>query len=212
MNRVELKEKAKGLIKGNIWYILKPAVIWFLITFVAGIIAGCLDYAFESYDDFAMAVSEGTISSIISLVFSIFSAILSVGYAKYILTFIRGGRSEIKDIIDFAKENWKICILVSFVAGLNVALGMILLIVPGIIAAFGLTFYKEVVADNPELGTTDALRKAWEVTNGHKFDLFVLGLSFIGWCILASLTFGILYIWLVPYMTVTFALAYDSLK
>ena len=39
--------------------------------------------------------------------------------------------------------------------------------------------------------------------DGRRFDFFVLGLSFIGWAILASLTLGIGYLWLIPYMQVT---------
>jgi uncharacterized membrane protein len=58
----------------------------------------------------------------------------------------------------------------------------------------------------------EALKKAWENTNGHKMDLFILGLSFIGWLMLAGLTVGILMIWLMPYMTITFDLAYDKIK
>ena len=43
-------------------------------------------------------------------------------------------------------------------------------------------------------------------------ELFILLLSFIGWEIVASLTLGILYIWLMPYMMVTLTLAYEALK
>ena len=69
--------------------------------------------------------------------------------------------------------------------------GTLLLIIPGIIAAIGLTFYTYVVADNPELDVTNALRKCWEMTLGFKMDLFVFYLSFIGWAILAPFTLGI---------------------
>ena len=89
---------------------------------------------------------------------------------------------------------------------------MILLIVPGIIAALGLSLVAFVIADNPELTTTDALRKTWEITKGHKVEIFVFILSFIGWEILGCLTLGILYIWLAPYMTIASTLVYESLK
>ena len=45
---------------------------------------------------------------------------------------------------------------------------------------------------------------------GHKTDLFVLGLSFIGWYILSILTCGILFIWVIPYVqTATVKFLYD---
>ena len=47
---------------------------------------------------------------------------------------------------------------------------------------------------------------------GHKWDFFILNLSFIGWSILALFTLGILCLWLVPYMNVTFANFYNSIK
>ena len=47
---------------------------------------------------------------------------------------------------------------------------------------------------------------------GHKWDLFVLMLSFLGWALLGALTFGILYIWILPYMNTTLILFYDKLR
>ena len=119
---------------------------------------------------------------------------------------------EVKDILEFIKKNWVVSILASLLVGLNVLIGMILLIIPGFIAAMGLSLYEFVIADNPELPVTDALRKCWDITNGHKVEIFVFILSFIGWEILGALTLGILYIWLMPYMTIASVLVYESLK
>lgn len=81
-----------------------------------------------------------------------------------------------------------------------------------IIASIGLYYYKEVCADNPEMKATEIVKKSWAMTKGHKMDLFVLILSFIGWAILAGLIIGILYIRLYPYMLITITLAYEELK
>ena len=43
-------------------------------------------------------------------------------------------------------------------------------------------------------------------------DLFVLDLSFIGWYLLGSITFGIAYIWIVPYVTATKTNVYNTIK
>ena len=126
--------------------------------------------------------------------------------------FVRGGKLEMSDLVDWAKEHWVISILVTLLAGLIILGCTILLVIPGIIAAIGLMFYQEVCADNPELKAMEIVKKAWETTNGHKMDLFVLALSFIGWYIVAGFTLGFLYIWLTPYMTVTLTLAYEELK
>lgn len=203
MDRILIKENARKMVKDNLWYIWKPLVYLMLAVLPFAIILGIIDVA---------ANADGAISSIGSSIVSIISTIFSVGYAYYCLGFVRGQRMEVKDIVEFMKKNWVVSLLVSLLVGLNVLIGMILLIVPGFIAAMGLSLYEFVIADNPELPVTDALRKCWDITNGHKVEIFVFILSFIGWEILGALTLGILYIWLMPYMTIATVLVYESLK
>jgi uncharacterized membrane protein len=50
------------------------------------------------------------------------------------------------------------------------------------------------------------------MTKDHLFDIFWLGLSFIGWILLGVLTLFIGYLWLEPYMYTTFAAFYCDLK
>lgn len=47
---------------------------------------------------------------------------------------------------------------------------------------------------------------------GNKGNLFVLEISFIGWSILAVLTFGIGFLWLAPYIQVSKTCFYEELK
>ena len=220
MNRVELKNKAKDMIKGNKWYILKPLVIFALCAFAVSFVAVLLDSVLgldktevvELAEGIKTTNHSGVISSIAGMVVGVASSVFMVGYAMYILSFIRGKKLEMKDIIEFSKKHWLVAFLTSLIAGLIITGCTILLVIPGVIAAIGLMFYQEVCADNPEMKAWDIIKKSWNMTKGHKMDLFVLGLSFIGWCIVACLTFGILYIWLYPYMTVTMTLAYEELK
>ncbi len=76
--------------------------------------------------------------------------------------------------------------------------------------AYAMTPY--ILAENPELSAWDASTRSREMMKGHKFDLFYLYLSFIGWGILAVLTLGIGFIWLVPYVQTTTAAFYNDLK
>ena len=220
MNRVELKNKAKGMIKGNLWYILKPLVIFAVCAFVISFVAVILDSVLgldktevvKLADGIETTNHTGVISSIAGIFVSVASSVFMVGYAMYILAFVRGKKLEMNDIVDFMKKHWLVAFLTSLIAGLIIAGCTLLLIIPGIIAAFGLVFYQEVCADNPEMRAIDIIKKSWNMTKGHKMDIFVLGLSFIGWCLLAGLTLGLLYIWLYPYMVVTMTLAYEELK
>ena len=87
-----------------------------------------------------------------------------------------------------------------------------LLIIPGFIAVFKYSMVNYILVDEPEIGALEAISKSKEMMDGHKLDLFILRLSFLGWILLGLLTFGILYIWLVPYMNVTTVKFYDSIK
>ena len=86
-----------------------------------------------------------------------------------------------------------------------------LLIVPGVIVAIGLGMAGLIVIDS-DLSAIDALKKSWEMMKGYKWNYFVFILSFIGWIILAPFTLFILFIWLIPYMTVAEVIYYDELK
>jgi uncharacterized membrane protein len=94
---------------------------------------------------------------------------------------------------------------------LFVILWMILLIIPGIIAAlaYSMTFF--IIAENDTIKPMDALKKSKEMMNGNKWKLFCLFLRFLGWIILSILTLGIGFLWLVPYMNVSLAKFYDDL-
>ena len=88
----------------------------------------------------------------------------------------------------------------------------LLLVIPGSIKAYSysMTFY--ILRENPEMTAGDAITASQKMMDGHKMDLFLLSLSFIGWAILASITFGIGYLWLIPYIYTAYAAFYETLK
>ena len=204
MDRVSIKEKAKKMIVGNKWYLWKPVVFFELIAFAIGAVVGIILAMLKASQETITLVS-GSIGGILGTAFN-------VGYAKYNLEFVRGNKMEWQSVLDFAKKYFVKAMLVSIVVGIIATFGALLLVIPGVIAAVGLTFYKEVCADNPELSTMEIVKKSWNMTNGHKMDILVVVLSFLGWSIVAGFTLGILLIWLVPYMNITMTLIYEELK
>ena len=83
----------------------------------------------------------------------------------------------------------------------KIFLWSLLLGIPGIIAAYRYRFayYNILTDDNITAG--EAIRRSCRQTKGLKWELFLLDLSFLGWAVLAQFTFGLLHIWLTPYMT-----------
>lgn len=75
----------------------------------------------------------------------------------------------------------------------------LLLIVPGIIAAYRYSMAPYLMAENPELGVAEAVEMSKYMMDGSKGRLFCLDISFIGWLILSSLTLGIGDLFLNPY-------------
>ena len=68
-----------------------------------------------------------------------------------------------------------------------------------------------IAYDNPEMSTKESVEKSAKLMNGNRGNFFVLELSFIGWAILAVLTFGIGAFWLIPYMQVAIVCFYEQL-
>ncbi len=91
-------------------------------------------------------------------------------------------------------------------------LWMLLLIVPGIIKSLSYAMTNYILIDNPELSANEAIERSMAMMRGHKFDLFYLYLSFIGWYILGLFTLGIGYLWLQPYILTAQASFYLDVK
>jgi uncharacterized membrane protein len=91
-------------------------------------------------------------------------------------------------------------------------LWMLLLIVPGIIAglSYSMTFF--IMAEDPNITASDAIKKSKEMMYGHKWDLFRMQLSFIGWFFLCMCSFGIGFLWLASYMMASWTVFYKTIK
>lgn len=92
------------------------------------------------------------------------------------------------------------------------ALWTLLFIVPGIVKGLAYSLTPFIVKDNPELSPNAAINLSMKMMKGHKFDLFYLYLSFIGWIFLAILTLGIGLLWVIPYMQTSMAAFYLDVK
>jgi len=88
----------------------------------------------------------------------------------------------------------------------------LLFFIPGIIKSYSYSMAPYILAENKGKPALECINESKAMTNGHKMDLFVLGLSFIGWILLCLVTFGIAYIWVGPYIQSTYVNAYISLK
>jgi uncharacterized membrane protein len=88
----------------------------------------------------------------------------------------------------------------------------LLLIIPGIIKSFSYALTPFILTDKPELSANEAIELSMKMMDGHKLDLFILYLSFIGWYLLSFLTLCIGMLWVMPYQYTTMVAFYEDVK
>lgn len=138
--------------------------------------------------------------------------ILEVGSQKY---FIKASEGEVNMGFlgfGFRSENYLDILVTMFLRSLYTFLWTLLLIIPGIIKYYSYRMVPYILADNPNIGHSRAIELSKQMTDGEKFDIFVLDLSFIGWYILGALALGVGVLFVNPYNDATNAELYLILR
>jgi uncharacterized membrane protein len=127
---------------------------------------------------------------------------LAFGYVLYLM---RLSDSKVSDFsLLFVGFNRFVNTLVAgLLYSLAVGIGMVLFIFPGLIMLCGLSMTMYIMIDDPNVSGVDAIQQSWNMMKGYKWQFFCLQLRFIGWGLLSIITFGIGFLWLYPYVTVT---------
>jgi uncharacterized membrane protein len=120
----------------------------------------------------------------------------------------RGDKLEIKDMFAVFQNYWP-AVLANLLAGLIIAIGIVLLIVPGIIFACKLAFVPYLVVDR-KMETIEAIKKSWEMTRGHAFTVFLMGLLAIPIALLGLICLGVGIIPAVMWIQTAFASLYHA--
>ena len=185
----QLKSMALDQLKGNWYKVVVAALVYLAVTALTGT-AGIFSFHIITF----LIVGP-----------------LTYGFAEYFMKIKRKEPAALENLFDGFKRfipSFLVCLLV----GLFTILWALLLIVPGIIASISYSQSYYILVDDPNISAMDAIKKSKEMMQGYKGQYFWLALSFIGWAILATLTGGIGYLWLVPYYKTTMVNFYDELK
>ena len=138
---------------------------------------------------------------------------LNIGYTNaFNSLYMEGDNALTGNTFRFGFRRWGRNIWGMFLVGFFTSLWSLLLIVPGIIKFYAYAMTPYILIDNPELSANQAINLSCKMMKGHKFDLFFLQLSFIGWGILSVFTGGIGLLWLMPYMMSAQAAFYQDIK
>ena len=177
-----------------------------LITFVFGLISGITQVLLGNEVGSA-------ILNLIGLVLFVLSLPLYWGYQTLFLGAVRGGEATAKDLFEgYNKELFSRVLTTTLLYYVYVFLWSLLLLIPGCIKSYSYAMTPYILKDNPEMKNNAAIEESMRIMNGHKLELFLLDLSFIGWALLSFLTCGIGFLWLAPYMNMARVNFYEDLK
>ena len=155
---------------------------------------------------------------VVALLLSVFTAVVSsvplaglafagigpVGFVAISMAVVRGSMPTMADAFSGFNNFWRNLLAVALI-GIYTFLWGLLLIIPGIIKGFSYAATLYILNRYPGMGADDAITMSRSVMDGHKLELFILTLSFIGWLILVPLTFGLAAFYVFPYMQTTMA-------
>lgn len=137
---------------------------------------------------------------------------LEVGQKRF---FLKGFKDDVNIgslFSTFNSSEYLGIIKTQFLRGLYNFLWFFALIIPGIIKSYEYSMVPYILAEDPNLPSNEAIGRSIDITNGHKWDMFVLDLSFLGWYILGLIFFGIGGIFVNPYKEATMAKLYNILS
>lgn len=139
-----------------------------------------------------------TVSVVMALLSLVIGGVVQLGQSSFYLNLIKGRQARFSDLFGQFHRLWKgFCM--QFIMGLFIFLWSLLLVVPGIIAAYRYAMVPYLMAEFPDLGVMDAMAESKRLMHGNKARLFCLQLSFLGWTLLSALTLGIGMLWVNPY-------------
>jgi hypothetical protein len=145
-----------------------------------------------------------------------------------------GNEPSLSDALDFAFGKLGRTLAAGFAAGILAGLATILLVVPGIVVACGLSVAVQAAVLEPLPGGMDGLGRSWTLTRGFKWRafglyvvvvvlllLFLLGFAFLAglaaalvplMLVPALIGVGLIFLFLYPFTSCVFTLFYYDLR
>lgn len=186
--RVEIKEYAKEKFRDYYWVMVGVNVVVLLITNAASYCTAGLGAIFLDPP-------------------------LQVGLAFFSFLVYQGQKPDFGQLFNIGFEDYGRKLGGMLWMWLFEFLWLLLFIVPGIIKGIAYAMTPYLLAEYRNIPATEAIKVSMKITYGRKWDIFIMYLSFIGWILLAGITFGLTHIFYSgPYMNASLAGMYDVLK
>lgn len=213
----DYRAKAREMLSGRwgmaILVTLVASLLGGLVSGAAGGIELNLDEEVMQYiPDFVLnyLAVAATIGGVLGMVQFVIGGTVQLGYCKYLLKLHDGEDGDINDLFS-QFERFTDGFVLSLLTGIYIFLWTLLFVIPGIVAVFKYAMAPFILAENPGMKPSEAITASKQLMDGHKGELFILDLSFIGWALLNLLTLGIGSLWLNPYTNAAYAAFYRDI-
>ena len=223
IDRRQMKLDARDVMRTHRPSVYLVAFVFIAITFLLETLSTKLNFPGVSMQELmqwsynektAAAVMQasrnaGSASKLLNFVITVMSAMISGGFALFCLNVSRRQEATVGTLFDMF--NWFFRYLwLTILMGIFIFLWSLLLVIPGIIAVYRYSMAPYIFFDDPDKSALQCIRESKEMTQGHKGELFVLDLSFIGWSILCVIP--LVSIFVTPYYNITKANFYNALS
>ncbi len=188
---------------------LMAVLVCFLASLLGGAAVGSfsLDLKFNFEQDSIPIMSEAlwsffadisSISSAIGVATFFIGGPVSVGYSSFLMRVHDGEEADFKELFS-AFGNFLQSFLMHLLSYLFIFLWALLFIIPGIMASYSYAMAPYIMAEHPDIPGRDAITASKELMYGHRWALFCLDCSFIGWHLLGLISCGIGTLFVAPY-------------
>ena len=217
MTSKELRAIARETLQGN-WGISVGVAL--VAALLGGMVTGSGNISFQFNENtvrnlppvfWGFLLPFVSVVGLLGLAMFIIGGVVELGYAKFLLK--QHDKKELVFADLFSQfERFGTGFAQRFLRTLYTALWTLLFVVPGIIKSLSYAMTPFILEDHPELTASEAINRSKKLMDGHKMDLFILSLTFIGWDILSALTFGIGFLFLNPYRNAAYAAFYRNIS
>lgn len=159
--------------------------------------------------NYIISSRPGSFAHLIDALLRCMMLLLNAGFIIFTLKMVRRQENSLWNLMDGFQHFLKV-IGLRILTSLYVFLWSLLLVIPGIVAAYRYRLAIYLLLDHPDMGIGECIRESKRLMRGRKAELFILDLSFIGWALLSSIPFVSIYT--MPYMEGTYAIYYRELR
>lgn len=228
MSISQIKKEALSSLKGRWGKIIGITLLYFLITIGISLVESYVPFAGIALIVITVPISFGYIGQMIKFTRGEEVGLcdyFSIGFSNFGKSWSIVGNTLLKllvYIILYVVTIFGMVFIITFsivkndikMLGIGIALLVlvfIILYVLLLVKSYLYTIVEYIGNDKPELTGKQVVEESARLMKGNRLKFFGLQLSFIGWVLLAVLTLGIGFIWLIPYMEISNVKFYEQL-